>query len=303
MMNKFKIGMIGFGEAARAFASGWTRPDGARIAAYDVKTADPYNAGQIAAACAEFNVHHADAARQALSDAAIIFSLVTADQALPVARDAACWLKAGALYFDCNSCSPTAKISAAEAIEAAGGRYVDVAVMSPVHPARHLTPLLVSGPHAVAASAALESLGMKPKSAGEKVGQASSIKMLRSVIIKGMEALTAEAMLAARRAGVENAVIASLQASDPGIDWARRSSYNLERMMVHGARRAAEMREVAATVRDLGLPDRMSAAIADWQDEIAALCIPANIDDLGSRADSILERLNEETNKGASATQ
>ncbi|UWU24757.1 DUF1932 domain-containing protein (plasmid) [Rhizobium sp. CB3060] len=301
MMNHFKIGMIGFGEAARAFASGWTRPDGAMLAAYDVKIADPHRADQIVAACAELNVRHADEARQSLSDAEIIFSLVTADQALPAAREAAKWLKAGALYFDCNSCSPSAKIIAAEAIEAAGGRYVDVAIMSPVHPARHLTPLLVSGPHAEAAIEALEHLGMKPKPAGEKVGQASSIKMLRSVIIKGLEALTAEAMLAARRAGVENAVIASLQASDPGIDWAKRSSYNLERMMVHGARRAAEMREVAATVRDLGLPDRMSAAIADWQDEIAALSVPADIDDLASRADSILKRMDEERDKEAAA--
>ncbi|MDK4741419.1 DUF1932 domain-containing protein [Rhizobium sp. CNPSo 3464] len=301
MMNHFKIGMIGFGEAARAFASGWTRPDGAVLVAYDIKSADPLSAGQIATACAELDVRHADEARQSLSDAEIIFSLVTADQALPAAREAAKWLKAGALYFDCNSCSPSAKIIAAEAIEAAGGCYVDVAVMSPVHPARHLTPLLVSGPHAEAAIAAIEHLGMKPKPAGEKVGQASSIKMLRSVIIKGLEALTAESMLAARRAGVENAVIASLQASDPGIDWAKRSSYNLERMMVHGARRAAEMREVAATVRDLGLPDRMSAAIAAWQDEIAALSVPADIDDLASRADSILKRMDEERDKGAAA--
>ncbi|WFU12147.1 DUF1932 domain-containing protein (plasmid) [Rhizobium sp. CB3090] len=302
-MNHLKIGMIGFGEAARAFASGWTRPDGAVFIAYDIKIADPHSASQIVAACAELDVRHADEARQALSGAGIIFSLITADQALPAARDAAGWLEAGALYFDCNSCSPSAKIIAAEAIEAAGGRYVDVAVMSPVHPARHLTPLLVSGPHAQAAIEALEHFGMKPKSVGKKVGQASSIKMLRSVIIKGMEALTAESMLAARRVGVENAVIASLQASDPGIDWARRSSYNLERMMVHGARRAAEMREVAATVRDLGLPDRMSAAIADWQDEIAALSVPADIDDLGSRADSILERMDEERGKGAAVVR
>ncbi|MDL2402099.1 NAD(P)-dependent oxidoreductase [Rhizobium mayense] len=300
-MNHFKIGMIGFGEAARAFASGWTRPDGAMLASYDIKIADPHSAGEIAAACAELDVRHANDARQSLSDAGIVFSLVTADQTLLAATEAAKWLEAGALYFDCNSCSPSAKIIAAEAIEAGGGRYVDVAVMSPVHPARHLTPLLVSGPHAEAAIDALEHLGMKPKRAGEKVGQASSIKMLRSVMVKGLEALTAEAMLAARRAGVENAVIASLQASDPGIDWARRSAYNLERMMVHGARRAAEMREVAATVRELGLPDRMSAAIAAWQDEIAALSIPVDIDDLPSRADSILERMDEERDKKAAA--
>ncbi len=112
--------------------------------------------------------------------------------------------------------------------------------MAPVHPKRHETPILLSGPEAEAALPVLTSLGMLPRVTGVRVGEASSIKMLRSVMIKGLEALTAEAMLAARKAGVEGAVIASLQASDPGIDWEKRSAYNLERMMVHGERRAAK---------------------------------------------------------------
>ena len=136
--------------------------------------------------------------------------------------------------------------------------------------------------------AELAELGMDWRVAGMQVGDASSIKMLRSVMIKGLEALSAECMLAARRAGVEGAVLASLQASDPGWDWRGRSAYNLERMMVHGARRAAEMREVAATLRELGLPDRMAAATAEWQDQIAALHLAGGADDLVDRADRIL---------------
>jgi len=132
---------------------------------------------------------------------------------------------------------------------------------------------------------------MRARVAGRTVGEASSIKMLRSVMIKGMEALTAECMLAARRAGVERSVLASLQASDPGIDWTARSAYNLERMMVHGTRRAAEMAEVAATLRDLGLPDRMASAIADWQRQIGALDLADTEPSLEVRADAILDHL------------
>ena len=110
-------------------------------------------------------------------------------------------------------------------------------------------------------------------------------------MIKGFEALTAECLLAARRAGVEAAVLASLQASDPGWNWRDRAAYNLERMMVHGTRRAAEMREVAATLRGLGLPDRMAAATALWQDQIAGLALPGGADDLAERADRILDAL------------
>lgn len=293
-MSQRRVGIVGFGEAARAFASGWTRREGQVIAAYDLKILDPASAAEIVAACREIGVDAAHEPREAIPEADIVFSLVTADQALVAAEQAADLLTSGALYFDCNSCSPSTKVAAARAVEEAGGHYVDVAVMSPVHPARHLTPLLVSGPHAEAAIEALERLGMKPRLGGDKVGQASSIKMLRSVIIKGLEALTAEAMLAARCAGVEDAVIASLQASDPGINWAKRSSYNLERMMVHGERRAAEMREVVATLRDLGLPDRMASASAEWQDDIARLGVAPGSDDLASRADAILARMKEE---------
>ena len=124
---------------------------------------------------------------------------------------------------------------------------------------------------------------MTPAVAGPAVGEASTIKMLRSVMMKGLEALTAECLLAARRAGVEGAVIASLQASDPGFDWQRRSAYNLERMMAHGLRRAAEMREVAATLRELGLPDRLAVATADWQQQVGALGLEAGEADAGGR--------------------
>ncbi len=120
--------------------------------------------------------------------------------------------------------------------------------------------------------------------------------MIRSVMIKGFEALTAECFLAARRAGVDDAVIASLQASDPGVDWPARGAYNLERMMAHGTRRAAEMREVAATLRELGLPDRMAAAAALWQDQIADLGLAPGTPDLAARADRILAALRMKSN-------
>jgi 3-hydroxyisobutyrate dehydrogenase-like beta-hydroxyacid dehydrogenase len=161
--------------------------------------------------------------------------------------------------------------------------------MAPVHPQLHRAPLLVSGPDAEEAVAALRALGMRPEIAGGAVGEASSIKMMRSVMIKGIEALTAECLLAARKAGVESAVLASLQASDPGFDWTQRSAYNLERMMAHGARRAAEMREVAATLRELGLPDRMAQATAHWQAEIAGLGLDGGEPSLQERADRILK--------------
>ncbi|HHZ07439.1 MAG TPA: NAD(P)-dependent oxidoreductase [Rhizobiales bacterium] len=285
------IAMIGFGEAARAFAAGWRSPMAGRLAAYDIKCLDDARRPALEEAAAASGVACCATPADAVRDAAIVFCLVTADQAVAAAEAAAPHLRKGAFWLDGNSCSPGSKRSAAALIDGAGGRYVDMAIMAPVHPALHRTASLLSGPHAEAAQPVLAGLDMNVRVAGPGVGDASSIKMLRSVMIKGFEALTAECLLAAHRAGVEEAVLASLQASDPGWDWKRRGAYNLERMLVHGARRAAEMREAAATLRELGLPDRMAAATAAWQDEIATLGLPGGKNDLADRARRILSRL------------
>lgn len=290
-----QIALLGFGEAAQAFTAGWSElprnPFAGQLAAYDVKVEDPSQREALEQACMQLGVRCAADLRDALGGRGAVFSLVTADRALEAAQNAASSIEAGTFFFDCNSCAPSTKSRSAEVLSAHGARYVDVAVMAPVYPGRHRTPLLIAGSHAQEAATLLADLGMNAKIAGNEPGQASTIKMLRSVMIKGLEALTAECVLAARRAGVEEAVLSSLQASDPGIDWIRRSAYNLERMMVHGGRRAAEMQEVAQTLRDLGLPDRMTKAAVDWQSQIASLSLKADEEPLGERADRILHQI------------
>lgn len=291
VVGNHRISFVGFGEAAQAFVSGWAleRPD--QIRAYDVKSDWPANKTGIKESYRRSGVNGQAHLADALAAAQVIFCTVTANRALEAAEAGAPDIVPGALWLDCNSCAPDTKRRAAAVIEQAGGRYADVAVMAAVHPRKHLVPLLVSGPHAKAACLVLTGLKMRPTIAGDTVGQASSIKMIRSVMIKGLEALTAECFLAARKAGVEEQVIASLEASDPDIKWRDRGAYNLGRMMVHGTRRAAEMREVAVTVDALGLAGRMSAATALWQDEIAASVVEPGEADLIARADRLLARL------------
>ena len=279
------IAFIGFGEAAEAFAKGWNRPG---LRAFDEKVEDAQAAALPLSRAAATGVTLAPDRATALEGAGAVFCLVTADRAVLAAEQAAPHLPHGALWLDGNSCSPGAKRRAAAVIESAGGRYVDLAIMAPVYPRLHRTPLLVAGPHADAALAVLSALGMEAQVAGDMVGEASAIKMIRSVMIKGMEALFAECLLAARRADVEGRVLASLQASNPQTDWPRQAAYNLERMMVHGRRRAAEMREVAATLAELGLPNGLASATADWQQRIGELGLPAGEDSLAARAEAIL---------------
>lgn len=276
------IAFIGFGEAGQAIARGWGRAAG--VAAFDVKTGSG-GGDAIRLACAETGAICAPDRAAALAGARHVLCLVTADQAVAAARECAPHLAPGTIWYDGNSCAPDSKRAAAEIIAAAGGTYVDMAIMAPIHPRLHRTPLLIAGPPETLDFP--DRMGMDCRYQGPQIGAASSVKMIRSVMVKGIEALTAECFLAARRAGVLDEVLASLQASDPQSDWPVRAGYNLERMMQHGTRRAAEMREVALTVAALGLPDGMARATADWQDRIGQLGLRDCAGGVAARLDMI----------------
>jgi 3-hydroxyisobutyrate dehydrogenase-like beta-hydroxyacid dehydrogenase len=281
-----RVTLIGFGEAGRAFAGapGW-RGD---TRAYDRLTDAEATRAAKQADYAEARVTGADSAADAIAGASLVISLVTADQALAAAREAARHIAPGALFCDANSVAPATKRAAAEAIEAAGGRYVDVAIMSPVHPARLAAPLLLGGPHAAAAETPLRFLGFSTlRVVGRAVGQASAIKMIRSVMVKGIEALTAECMLAAHAAGVADPVLASLDASDKARPWAERADYNLDRMIVHGLRRAEEMEEVVRTLEDLGVEPALTRGTVQRQRAIGALRIDRPARDLAGKIEQI----------------
>ena len=255
------LALIGFGEAGSTFAgaAGWQ----AAAAVWDLRA-------DRRAAAAGSGLQATDSAAEALVGAPLVLSLVTADQALAAARDYAPLLAPGALWCDMNSVAPGTKRAAAAAVRAAGARYVDVAVLAPVHPARLAVPLLLAGEAADAAAEALSATGFtRIRTVGAEVGRASAIKMIRSVMVKGLEALTAEMMLAAEAAGVTDEVLASLDASDKAQPWAARAAYNIERMVTHGLRRAAEMEDSARTLADLGVEPVMTHGTVRRQRELA----------------------------------
>lgn len=282
------IAFIGFGEAAQAFCEGWggTPPFGVR--AYDIKTDEESSAGAKHDDYLRLGVVGCEATGGAIRGADAVISVVTADQAFASARDAAAWISPGTFFFDCNSVAPSTKQAAAEVISAAGGRYVDVAVMAPVRPALLAVPLLLSGPFAEEGERLLAGLGFHGQIIDGGVGAASAIKMIRSIMIKGIEALTAECLLSARAAGVEEEVLASLDASFPGWNWRARADYNLDRMLVHGLRRSAEMHESSKTAEHFGQPGTMASATAGWQQHLGTLHLSPLPDGFAAKADAIL---------------
>jgi 3-hydroxyisobutyrate dehydrogenase-like beta-hydroxyacid dehydrogenase len=256
--------LIGYGEAGRTFAraAGWE----SQVRVFDIQTERAQTCSAMLADYQFDGVSGAENLADAVTGSPVILSLVTADQALVAAKNAAPNISSNALYFDMNSVAPDTKREAAKLITAAGGRYVDVAIMAPVDPARLGVPLLLSGAHAVAGASALAALGFTNlRVLDGDVGRASSIKMIRSIMVKGQEALTAEMMLAAEAADIIAEVLGSL-----GDGWEAKAEYNLERMKTHGLRRAAEMEEVAKTLISLGVEPLMTSGTIKLQREMAA---------------------------------
>jgi len=267
--NTPRLSFIGFGEAGQAIASGLRESGIERIAAWDILF--PESAGaKLKAAGAGMGVRLATSAADAVRETDMIISAVTAASSLEAARSVEPHLSGAPYYLDINSVSPGRKQETARLL-GKRAHYVDVAVIAPIHPARHKTPLLIAGPHAEAVSPLLSELEMKLTVVGVETGHAAAIKMIRSVMIKGIEALTAECFLAAARAGVLEEVTVSLKNNYPSLDWSKIAEYNLERMASHGERRAAEMEESAATLRELGLDPLMVDSTVKRQREMGAL--------------------------------
>lgn len=261
------IAVIGYGEAGRAFGAGLARA-GAAVAAYDVLIGS--DAGRVIeeAAVAD-GVAPKRSNREAVDGADVVMSLVPANAARRVAETTAKALREGQVFIDMNSVSPREKTVGAAIVSGSGADYVEAAIMAPVATAGVATEVLMAGPHAGAACQTLAAHGMNVAVVGDRYGAAATVKLCRSVVIKGMEAILVESMLAARRFGADTAVLASLQKSDPEIDWTARADYVFERVLQHGRRRAAEMRFAGQAVADAGYPPLMSEAIAALQDSVA----------------------------------
>ena len=270
------VAFIGFGEAGQTIARGLRGESKPKMRAYDILFGEAAG-DRLRAAAESLDVgiakDHADAVR----GAGIVFLAVTASSSLQAARACLGGLAAGQLFLDINSVSPKRKIESAALVAPSGAAYVDVAVMAPVAPYLHKVPCLIGGPGAAALMPRAKALGMKMELVSSEVGQASAIKMFRSIVVKGMEALLLESMVAAAEYGVEAKVLASLQETFPGIDWEKLAGYMIERVVSHGKRRASEMREVSQTLESIGLAPLMAAATAQRQQWLADLGVKARL--------------------------
>lgn len=274
------VAIMGYGEAGSIFARDLHAAGVAPIIAYDIlfDPAHPHCAPPAKAA--------ADA-KSAIANADLVISAVTAGSALAAAQSVGPAIRPGAIYLDINSVSPGTKRAAFDVIDRTGGRYVEAAVMASVPPHGIRVPMLLGGPHAHEAAATLTALGFKARHHSDTIGVASAVKMCRSVVIKGLEAILAESLVSAHHYGVAADVLASLKDTFPNEDWETLAAYMIGRAMQHGKRRAEEMREVARTLEEAGLSPALSLATAARQDWAHARGRGGNVKELAD----VLDRL------------
>ncbi|MEJ1961211.1 MAG: DUF1932 domain-containing protein [Gammaproteobacteria bacterium] len=263
-----RVALIGFGEAGSILGADLVVA-GCDVTMYDILLEEAKSRPAMLAKAERAHVRAADSFAAAVSGAELVISAVTASSSGDVAALGGQHLGAGQVFLDINSVSPGKKLLSARAVETSGADYVESAVMAPLPPYRLKVPMLLGGTRAEQLAVQLTRLGMSAKAISRQIGVASAVKMCRSVIIKGVESLAVESMLAARHFGAEEQVLASLAQTFPGMGWDKElPDYLISRVAEHGRRRAAEMREVARTLEDAGFEPTMANAIAGRQDEL-----------------------------------
>jgi 3-hydroxyisobutyrate dehydrogenase-like beta-hydroxyacid dehydrogenase len=261
-----KFALIGFGEAGSILGEDLAAA-GRDVVMYDILLDTAASREPMLEKARRAHVRAARSFEDAVAGAQVVISAVTASSSADVAAEAAKSLLGGQVLLDINSVSPAKKLSNAALVEAAGADYVEAAVMAPVPPQRLRVPMLLGGKRASALAVELRNVGMNTTALSQQIGVASAVKMCRSIVIKGLEALTVESMLAARRFGAEREVLESLNGTFPSMGWmGQLPDYLVSRAAEHGRRRAAEMREVARTLQDVDVEPTMALATAARQD-------------------------------------
>ncbi len=289
MSQGMHICLLGFGEVGQTLGADLTTRGAPELTAWDILFA---KADSIPSrALAGTRIRRGADARDAVANADLVISAVTAAQDIDAARSVAPHVHRSAYFLDLNSVSPGAKQEACRVIEAVGAKYVESAIMSPIAPRRIASPMLFGGPHAAAFLPVARELGFEGAQVfSEQVGRASAAKMCRSVIVKGLESLLCESLLSARRYGVEDTVLESLRNLFATDNWQQQSRYMISRSLIHGRRRAEEMREVARTVAEAGLDPWMSSACARSQDWAADFREAEAHENLHGMLDAMLAR-------------
>jgi len=260
MSRQIKIGFIGFGEVATEFSKGFQQSGLFEVWVYDKILRDPLRKRRVEERATELNVKLAGDIDSLTKGCEIVLSTVTVDAAVEVAKDTAPFLDKQKTYVDLNSTSPGMKREIAHIIKKTGANFIEGAILGAISSYGFRVPIMVCGKRVEKFQNLMNRIGMNMTYVGQVIGKASTIKMLRSVFAKGVEALLLEMLQGAVRYGVENYVMEDICKYMDSSSFLLIANNWLTTHAIHAKRRFMEMEQVVKTLREIGINPVMATA-------------------------------------------
>ena len=251
MTSNLSIGFIGYGEASYNISKGLHETSKPLIYAFDIMWPKQDTNNIIGNRAKECNVSLVPTMGELIEKADIILCATSAKSALSIAKLASEYLKPGKIYADINSASPMVKKQIDTVVSGTGADFVDCGVMDIIPPHRQKVPIAVSGSGARKFADFANSIGMNVTFINETAGSASTLKMLRSVFMKGLTSLLLEMLVPASKIGVEDKIMEYISKTFSGSTLEQLANLLINRTAVGASRRISEMKDVAATLKSL----------------------------------------------------
>lgn len=262
-----KVSFLGFGEAAFCIASGW-KDEGCptEVTAFDALLQNPDKSAILLQRAQQAGVSLVSTAEQAVVGAELVIAAVPSSYALDLCKNVCSYLQPGQLYADVSASTPDTKKKEWALLESTGVLFVDAAMLGSLPQSRHKVPITASGNGAQAFCEKVTALGMKVTVAGDRAGDASAIKLVRSIYMKGTAALMLEMASAAHTFGVLDPVVKSISKSLDDIPFEQHLTRILLGTTIHAQRRSAELKGSVQMCQEAGLPHWMTDSAIAWHD-------------------------------------
>ena len=255
-----KIAFIGFGGAGYGLTKGLKQSGRADVYFFD-KLWNTSSYGEVISKHAvETGAVLMKSIEELMGAAPVVISCVTGSVAITVAKQSAPFLTKDHLYIDVNTASPKLMEAVAAVIDRTAAAFADVAMMGAIPTFLHKVPILASGQGAERFKELMQPYGMNINCVGDKAGQASAIKMFRSIFMKGFLALLLEMLPATHRYQVDDIVLNSIAETMEKNSFLETVRLQISKGVVNAERMAHEMEDVVQTLQDIGMPALMAPA-------------------------------------------
>lgn len=245
-----RVGIIGFGEVGQVFAKGLLEKT-KHVFIYDILLEK--NKNLITKKINNIGVQAVDGIEQIGDCCTLIISLVNSSASEVVAAEVAKGIRKGTVFLDLTTSTPLVKSKSEKIIVSNGGIYVDASIMGTVATEQQQVPLLIAGEQSVKVQALLNSLGFNCQAINHPNGGAASIKLLRSIFMKGLEALILETMITAKNYGVSDEVMQSISKTINNNDFTTFANALITTHVIHKNRRYKEVLDSCNLIKEAEL--------------------------------------------------